>query len=351
MNTTDMNSICILHNDICVTFYSDDNDEIEAIKNCFGYFWAVKDFLDSIDKWTIVSSQVSSIRDIIDINKVSLPTGLFRNSSVKKAVIDKKHYYVHNMQGIDCLTCFDLENKLTYFFHPHKISEYSYIRNLVREPFVAKYQELGHVALHASACSIGDNGILIPGPEGSGKSTLLFSLLEYGASYLGNDAVLCKKENDSITLVAPPQCIRLSKETALNNKSLSKFFSNTGDYYFINNKLEFTPNFLERIFPTHHLIPTSKLKLLIIPTFDLSTTDYYIESNNNYYSLLQNSLFNQYHNYVWSPFFHRLNDPSMDIYNFNIVFEYLPKVCYLRYGILNHYKQKKLYDNILSIIN
>ncbi len=108
-------------------------------------------------------------------------------------VINKKHYYVHDIQNVACATCFDLESMTTHFYHEHKINEYSYIRNLVREPIAAKYIESGYITMHASACSINDKGILMPGLKGAGKSTLLTHLLESGANYIGNDAVLCKK--------------------------------------------------------------------------------------------------------------------------------------------------------------
>ncbi|MFF2886914.1 hypothetical protein [Paenibacillus sp. NPDC057967] len=350
--TSDMKSVCISHNGIDVTFYSTDYEEINAIINCFGHFWTVKDSLNTVAGWSVVSHQVSTIEDIIDVNKLTFTTGLFKNASVMNMVVKEKHYFLHNIQNVACLTCIDLENNTTHFYHEHKINEYSYIRNLVREPIAAKYQESGYITMHASACSIDGKGILMPGFKGAGKSTLLSHLLEGGASYIGNDAVLCKNENDSIILTAYPQCIRLSKETVQNNGPLSEYFNNAEHYDFINNKIEFLPSLLDSIFTMHHLSFVSKMELIIIPSIDFSKTDYSIEfsDNNEYLSLLQKSTFYQYHSYVWSPFFHELNDPLIDISSFANVFHSMPRICILKYGILDAKKKNELFCDISNIV-
>lgn len=347
-----MKSVCIFHNDIYVTFHSTNNEEINAIKNCFSYFWTVKDSSNVDESWSIVSHQVSSVKDIIDVNELTLSIGLFRYAPVKSIIINKKHYYAHDPQNLDTLTCFDLESKTTHFYHEHKLKNYSYIRNLVREPIVAQYEESGYIALHASACSINNKGIMIPGFRDAGKSTLLCHLLERGANYIGNDYVLCKKENDSIILTTVPQCVRLSEETIQNNNTLSRYFNDTSCCVFFNNKIEFLPSLFDNIYPMHHLSSISKLELIIFPSINLSSTDYSIEisDNNSWLPLLQQSIFNQYHNYIWSPFFHKLNDPLIDISNFINVFNSTPKICYLNYGILDYCNQKKLFDDILNII-
>ena len=350
--TCDMKPVYISHNQVNVTYYSASNEEIDAIKNCFGYYWAVKNSSSIDEGWTVISKQVSSIKDIVDLNKLTLSAGLFKYAPVKKMVIGKKHYYVHDIQKYDCLTCFDLENKTTYFYHEHIINDYSYIRNLVREPIVAQYQELRYVTLHASACSINDKGILMPGPKGAGKSTLMIHLLENGANFIGNDGVLCKRENNSIVLTAIPQSVRLTKETIRNSRILSDYFGDKVHCDFINDKIEFLPYLYDRIFAKHHLSFISKLELIIIPLIDLSRTDYTIEiiENDMNLELLQESLFGKYHNYIWSPFFHKQNDPLVDTYNFSIVFKSIPKICYLKYGILDYYNQKKMYNDILNIM-
>ncbi|MDV2887558.1 hypothetical protein RYX45_20505, partial [Alkalihalophilus pseudofirmus] len=88
----------------------------------------------------------------------------------------------------------------------------------------------------------------------------------------------------------------------------------------------------------HHLSFISRLELIIIPSIDISRTDYSIEiidnkeisDTNSYLSLLQKSIFHQYHSYIWSPFFHKLNDPLVDISNFVNAFKSIPKIWYSR---------------------
>ncbi len=353
--TNDMKSVCITHKGLYVTFYSSDNEEIDDIENCFGHFWTVCDASDAVEGWSVVSHQVSSIKDIIDINELKRsPTGLFKYAPVKKIVINKKHYYVHDLEWLDCLTCFDLETKTTHFYHEHKLNEYSYIRNLVREPLAAHYKELGYITMHTSACSINDKGILMPGLKGAGKSTLLCHLLESGASYIGNDAVLCNEESDSIILTVLPQCMRLSEKTVQNNKSLINYHNNHKEYFYnsINSKFEILPKLLDSIFSKHHSSFSSKLELIIIPSIDLSRTDYSIEisDENSGKSILEKSIFYPCHNYTWSPFFNELNDPLIDVNNFSNVFRSIPKVCNLKYGILDNRKQRQLYSDLENII-
>ncbi len=62
-------------------FYSTNNEEINAIKNCFGHFCTVRDSSNTVEGWSVVSHQVSSI---IDVNKLTLSSGLFKVAPVKK---------------------------------------------------------------------------------------------------------------------------------------------------------------------------------------------------------------------------------------------------------------------------
>ena len=349
---SDMKSVCISHNGVYVTYYSADGEEIDAIGDCYRYFWTLEDSSNAAEGWSVVSHRVSSIKDIMDVNEPAGSAGLFKDVSLKKTIIGKKHYYFHDMRNGACLTCFDVENRTTHFYHEHD-SDHSYIRNLVREPAAARYKEAGHILLHASACSIDGKAVLMPGLKGAGKSTLLSHLLESGAHYIANDAVLCVKENDSIVLTAYPQCVRLSKETIQNNKSLSEHFYSAERYNFIDNKFEFLPSLFDDIFSMHRLSFVSKLELIVIPSLDLSSTDYSMEVSDNDIELplLQESMFYPCHNYTWSPFFHGLNDPQIDISNLANVFKPVPRICYLKYGILDNHQQKKLFSDISSIMS
>ncbi|MEP3227478.1 MAG: HPr kinase/phosphatase C-terminal domain-containing protein [Parasphingorhabdus sp.] len=57
--------------------------------------------------------------------------------------------------------------------------------------------------LHATAVSIGGDGLLITGPSGAGKSDLALRLIDRGATLISDDYVEMQKENDHILLITP----------------------------------------------------------------------------------------------------------------------------------------------------
>ncbi|WP_316163849.1 hypothetical protein [Bradyrhizobium sp. SZCCHNRI20481] len=348
-----MKSLSISHDGICVTLHSNDANELESIKACFEYFWDSKYSTDPLKRWSVVSHKVSSVGTVTDIAQLAKSAGLFKDTSTKMGIVDGRHCYLHSSQDKTSLTAFDLANGVVDFYHEEDPIELSYLRNLVREPVAAQYQQTKHLNIHASACSIDSKGILMPGLKGAGKSTLLVHLLGKGARYIANDAVLCTRRDDSLTLTAYPQCVRLSKETIENSKALSSVFVGTSNYNFLNEKFEFLPCLFDRCFPMHQLSFRCGLELILVPSLDLSRNDYSIEfdkDGSNALSLLRQSLFYGYHNYTWSPFFDDLNDSSVDVSNLARVFASLPKVCHLKYGILDDDQQQRLFDDVSEIV-
>jgi hypothetical protein len=348
----ELRSVCISDKDVQVRFNSNNDRELAAIKDCFEYFWTIQKSSKSSMMWSIRSCQVTCISDIMHPRNFSEPGALFKEVSVRKYVVGRTHYYSHELQGVPCLTCFDLEAKTTHFYHEAEVTDHSYIRNLVREPIIAQYEKAGYVAMHASSCTIEGKGILMPGLKGAGKSTLLSHMLEGGAQFIGNDAVLCRRRAGTITLTPAPQCVRLSRETIRNNIPLIRYFEDGGSYSFILGKYEFLPNVFDDVFPGHRLSVDAKLDLVLLPSLDLTITDYALEEGDSKTDLeiLEQSLFYPYHRYVWSPFFAELNEPLFDLANFSAAFTVPPRVYRLKYGILDDAKRKALFSDIADVV-
>jgi hypothetical protein len=352
MTLENMASVNVSHRGTGITFRSADRGELEAIRECFGYFWSVSDrLLDT--QWQVESHCVESVDAIARPDQLSRSAGVFKDENCPCFVEGDSHYYYFAMQGKKCLIHFDVGNRITRFYHEGPITEYSYIRNLVREPALAKYKEAGHITMHASSCAIDGRGILMPGLKGAGKSTLLTHLIESGADFVANDAVLCNTSAPGrITLTSFPQCVRLSVETIENSPILSAYFSRPHSHQFILKKAEFLPTVFDGLFGTHHLQFNAELTLILIPSLDLSRTDYSFEPGDPEVDLaiLDESMFYPCHNYIWSPFFEQLNDPEIDVRNLGRVFSAPPMVVRLRYGILDAATRERMFEDLSRIV-
>ena len=349
--TTNKKSIRFFDNGTYVTFYSDNKDEIEVIRNCFCYFWSEVDSEKAVDNWSVISQKVPQLNHIFDIEKISDETSLFNYSQVKKRVIGNIHYYIHDLDKVDCLTCFDVANKKVYYYHEQNIEEYHLLRNLIREPIIAKYIDLGYKGIHASSCTINEKGVVIPGIKGAGKTSLLTHLLENGARYIGNDFVLYKKDNESVNLKAIPQAVRYTEETINANEVLSNYYKKFGFGKLIDGKVEFQPSLFDRIYLNHCLSSTSKLELVVLPSFDLARFDYSIQIIDYDRTLLNLSmLYILEHDFTWSPFFCNYNS-FPDVSEAEEVIQFSPRICRLNFGILSYEKQKELFDDISNVLN
>lgn len=350
MDQSNVESVCITHNGINVIFKSDYSNEVDDIKRLFGYYWSVSNSIETNNTWTVISRHIASVKEIIDIEHMEMKANLYRYSSIKKTICNQVHYYLHEIEHILCLSCFDFNEMTTYFYHEGVIQDMSYLRNMVREPFMIDYQEKGYVAMHASACRIKDKGIMMPGDKGAGKTSLLCYLLESGAKYIANDGVLCAKENNCIILQSLPQSLRVGKETAQHNRLILNYMNMIRNVTYINNKIDLLPDQLDCIFEKHHFAETSRLDLILIPSLDLSTEGYEFKVCESYdFSLLKEKLFLKCHKYCWSPFFEKSNDISLDENKFETIFKNFPKVYYIKYGAMNDEIKNRLWTDLYDI--
>lgn len=350
--TNHLRSVLISHDGRNVTFRSDEAAEIDAITACFGYFWGLGDDAAPGVAWVVTSRLTPVLPDVAASGGKDEPAGLFKFLDVRHTRQGDIHTYFHEIDGVSCVTQFDVSRKTVDFYHEAPVVEYSYIRNLVREPMLARYHELGGVAIHSSSCSIGGAGVMMPGVKGAGKSTLMTHLLARGAKFIGNDATLCTLENGAIGLTAVPQCVRLSQGSIENIKPLEAVVVGGRVGQFIEGKFEFMPSAFDKAFGGHHLSSPSRLDLILIPRIDVSRTDYAIEMGESEAtrSFLREALFCQYHAYTWSPLFEHLNENDLESANFESVFHKMPEIRHLTYGILDDRAKDRLYRDISDLV-
>ena len=63
----------------------------------------------------------------------------------------------------------------------------------------------GSVTLHQASCvAIGGRGLLIEGPPSSGKSSLALTLIDRGATLVGDDGVLLEARDGRLWALPPP---------------------------------------------------------------------------------------------------------------------------------------------------
>lgn len=58
--------------------------------------------------------------------------------------------------------------------------------------------------IQATAVEIDGRAVIFEGPPGSGKSTLALSLIDRGATLIGDDGVTLERENDRVLASPPP---------------------------------------------------------------------------------------------------------------------------------------------------
>ena len=83
---------------------------------------------------------------------------------------------------------------------------------LVRECAIQRLLEQGAIRVHAAACALADEGVLLVGPPGSGKSTTLAQLLAAGADFVANDRVLVTSAPEDRAVLGVPLAVRWSTD-------------------------------------------------------------------------------------------------------------------------------------------
>lgn len=72
----------------------------------------------------------------------------------------------------------------------------------------------GRYSLHAAGLRINGQGVLLAGSSGAGKSTLALTLLRTGCGFLGDDLLFLQPGRNGLTVLAFPDELDLTKETA-----------------------------------------------------------------------------------------------------------------------------------------
>lgn len=94
--------------------------------------------------------------------------------------------------------------------------------NFINSQFLNWLQNDGYLLCHAAALSRNGIGLAIAGLSGGGKSTLMLNLLEDEASsYVSNDRLLVRRQDNITHAVGIPKLPRINPGTIVNNPRLS----------------------------------------------------------------------------------------------------------------------------------
>ncbi len=81
-------------------------------------------------------------------------------------------------------------------------------------PFIEILKRRGFYSIHAAGLCIDGRGILFAGPSGVGKSTLALALLRAGFGFLGDDMLFLRLNREGLRVLAFPDEIDCTDETA-----------------------------------------------------------------------------------------------------------------------------------------
>lgn len=112
---------------------------------------------------------------------------------------------------------------------------------LLTLPLIETLKRRGLYSVHAAGLAANGNGLILAGTSGAGKSTLTLALLRGGFDFLGDDMLFLKRKGDGLRLLAFPDEIDITDETA-------SFFPELSD-------LRETPK--DQGWPKHQISPTT----------------------------------------------------------------------------------------------
>jgi hypothetical protein len=81
-------------------------------------------------------------------------------------------------------------------------------------PLVELFKRRGRYSLHAAGLCVNGRGLLLPGTSGAGKSTLTIALVRAGFGLLGDDMVFLTPGREGVRMLAFPDEIDVTDETA-----------------------------------------------------------------------------------------------------------------------------------------
>lgn len=85
---------------------------------------------------------------------------------------------------------------------------------IITLPLIELLKRRGCYSLHSAGLSLGGRGLLLPAASGSGKSTLALALLRAGFDFLGDDMMFLTPDGDGLRVLAFPDEIDVTDETA-----------------------------------------------------------------------------------------------------------------------------------------
>lgn len=81
-------------------------------------------------------------------------------------------------------------------------------------PLIESLKRRGRFSVHAAGLCLGDRCLLLPGDSGSGKSTLTVALVRAGFAFLSDDTVFLARGPDGLRVLAFPDEIDVTDQTA-----------------------------------------------------------------------------------------------------------------------------------------
>ncbi len=92
--------------------------------------------------------------------------------------------------------------------------------NFINNRFIERTLDQGYLLGHAAAVLRGTRGMALAGLSGRGKSTLALHIMDRGATFVSNDRLMIRRQEDRLRMVGVPKLPRINPGTVLNNPSL-----------------------------------------------------------------------------------------------------------------------------------
>src|SRR5438067_155019 len=260
---------------------TDDAAEREAVGAVFEVAWgaeALERRAPREPSWTVCSVRAPELARTIA-------------SRTKPHVRERRVIYGHvtadvlELDGWDVVLLRETDLSATVVVPEHRCSYFirgggadpTHVEHLLKNPFRGPIARSGLVRLHAAACCLRGQGILLPGPPGAGKTTLLLALVSRGARYLGNDVVVVDPETEPPTLLAWPHPVGFTETTMLAEAALrerSSWIREVGLARYpvttatVDDKIRLQTPALAEIFGSDVFCRQAPLRLVVCPKLD-----------------------------------------------------------------------------------